>query len=295
MVDFDIRPLAHALGAEVVGLDVSRPIDDDTQRRLREAWLEHLVLVFREQSLTSADLIEFSRRWADLDPHDGVAANVLDPEHPEVMILRSQPTVGNARRSTEYWHSDMSFTTRPAVASVLYARAVPPVGGDTCWANMYLAYDQLSPVLQRFLDGLEAVHDVNHDDPIGNRPLEQYAARQRLYPAVRQPVVLTHPETGRKALYLGERNCPQFVGMTRDESRPILEMLFRHCGQAHLQFRHRWMPNDVVIWDNRCTVHRAVGDFDAGLHQRELLRTSLVGEPRGHVLTRSEYAVALGD
>ncbi len=290
-MDFQVKPLASALGAEVIGLDMSKPVDDETQARLRQAWLQHLVLLFRGQKLSPHNLIAFSRRFATPHTHENYEAELRHPEHPEILLVKAREVAGRNTRFGEQWHSDMSFTTRPALASVLYARRMPPVGGDTCWANMYLAYETLSPPLQRFLDGLEVVHDLNHGTTHQSRPLGLMAASRKRNPAVRQPAVRVHRETGRKALFVSEWACPQFVGMTREESQPILEMLFRHSTQPQFQFRQMWRPDDLLIWDNRCTVHLALGDY-TDFSQRELLRTSLIGEPSGQVLTRAEYAGA---
>jgi taurine dioxygenase len=293
-MEFRVEPLASALGAEVIGLDMSRPIDEETQSRLRAAWLEHLVLLFRGQELSPQDLIAFSRRFATPHTHENYETELRHPEHPEILVVKAREVAGRNTRFGEQWHSDMSFTTRPALASVLYARRMPPVGGDTCWANMYLAYETLSPPMQRFLEGLEVVHDLNYGKTHQGRPLELLAASRKRNPAVKQPVVRVHPETGRKALFVSEWACPQFVGMTREESQPILEMLFRHSTQPQFQFRQKWRRDDLLIWDNRCTVHLALGDY-ADFSQRELLRTSLVGEPSGQVLTRAEYDGAYFD
>lgn len=287
-MDFEVKPLASALGAEVIGLDMSKPISEETQARLRQAWLEHLVLLFRGQTLSAEDLIAFSRRFAAPHVHDNYETELRHPEHPEILLVKSRRVAGRDTRFGEQWHSDMSFTTRPALASVLYARRMPAIGGDTCWANMYLAYETLSPPLQRFLEGLEVIHDLNHGKTHQGRPLDLQAASRKRNPAVRQPAVRVHPETGRKALFVSEWACPQFVGMTREESQPILEMLFRHSTQPQFQFRQQWKPDDLLIWDNRCTIHLALGDY-SDLGARELMRTSLVGEPSGSVVTRAEY------
>jgi taurine dioxygenase len=290
-MDFEIKPLASALGAEVIGLDMSGPIDEETQARLRQAWLQHLVLLFRGQHLSAEDLIAFSRRFATPHTHENYEAELRHPEHSEILLVKAREVAGRNTRFGEQWHSDMSFTTRPALASVLYARRMPAVGGDTCWANMYLAYETLSAPMQKFLEGLEVVHDLNFGKTHQDRPFELLAASRKRNPAVRQPAVRVHPETGRKALFVSEWACPQFVGMTREESQPILEMLFRHSTQPQFQFRQQWRRDDLLIWDNRCTVHLALGDY-ADLSQRELMRTSLVGEPSGAVLTKAEYAGA---
>jgi taurine dioxygenase len=291
-MDFEVTPLASALGAEVKGLNLSKPVDEETQARLRQAWLKHLVLLFRGQQLSAGDMIAFSKRFATPHTHENYEQELRHPDHPEILLVKSRVVAGRNTRFGEQWHSDMSFTTRPALASVLYARRMPEIGGDTCWANMYLAYETLSKPMQKFLEGLEVVHDLNFGKTHQNRPFDLLAASRKRNPAVRQPAVRLHPETGRKALFVSEWACPQFIGMTREESQPILEMLFRHSTQPQFQFRQKWERDDLLIWDNRCTVHLALGDYD-DYSARELMRTSLVGEPSGTVVTKEEYAGAL--
>ena len=287
-MEFEIKPLASALGAEIIGLDMSQPIDDDTQARLRQAWLKHLVLLFRGQQLTPEQMIAFSRRFAEPHTHTNYEAELRHPDHAELLLVKSRHVAGRDVRFGEQWHSDMSFTTRPALASVLYARSMPETGGDTVWANMYMAYETLSEPLRRFLDTLEVVHDLNNGTTHRVRPTAMIEASRRRNPPVRQPAVRIHPETGRKALFVNEWACPQFIGMTREESQPILEMLFRHSTQPEFQFRQKWKRDDLLIWDNRCTIRLALKDY-TDFSSRELMRTSLVGEPSGVLLTEQEY------
>lgn len=282
-MDLIVTPLSSGLGAQIEGLDLARPLDRETSAWLREQWLEHLVLLFRGQTLSDEQFMAFSRSFGALHRHDNYAGELRHPTHPELLIVKAKSVAGKEIRFGQQWHSDMSFTTQPAMASILYCRRLPPVGGDTMWANMYKAYDTLSETMKRILDGLEAVHDLTNGRSHRGDPAEIRETNRRRNPPVRQPIVRIHPETGRKALFVSEWMCPRIVGMSEDEGRAILEMLFRHSTQPEFVFRQRWKVDDVLLWDNRCTVHMALRDY-APDFPRELLRTSLVGTPSGALL-----------
>jgi taurine dioxygenase len=282
-VDWSLAPLSSGLGAEVSGLDLSQPLDAASVARLREAWLKHLVLLFRGQTLTDEQFMRFSACFGELHRHDNYAGELRHPQHPELLMVKAKSVAGKEIRFGQQWHSDLSFTTRPAMASVLYCRRLPPVGGDTLWSNMYMAYETLSPTMQRFLDGLEAVHDLTNGRSHRGDPADIREANRRRNPPVRQPIVRVHPETGRKALYVSEWMCPRIVGMSEAEGMAILRMLFEHSTQPELVMRQRWKVDDVLMWDNRCTIHMALRDYQSDF-PRELLRTSLVGTPSGALL-----------
>jgi len=294
-MSFTVQRLSSALGAEVIGLDLSRPLDSETIRKLREAWLTHLVLLFRGQKVTDRQFIDFSRTFGELHDHQNYQEELVHPEFSELLVVRSHTVGGKVIRFGQQWHSDMSFTTRPAMASVLCCRTLPEVGGDTMWANMYLAYETLSEPVKRLIDNLYAVHDVTHGNSHKGDREDIRTANMRRNPAVVQPIVRTHPETGRKALFVSEWMCPRIVGMSDIEGTAILEMLFRHSTQPEFVFRQKWKVDDVLIWDNRCTVHMALRDYSTE-SLRSLIRTSLVGTPCGELLhpaaTQSPSAAA---
>lgn len=262
--DFEIRPLDAALGAEVTGLDLSQPLADADFARIHRAHLEHHLVVFRDQRITPAQQIAFSRRFGPLQIH------VLDQfqlaGHPEILIVSNVIEDGKPiglGDAGHFWHSDLSYKERPSLGSLLHARELPRTGGDTLFANMHAAWDTLPPDLQRQLDGLRAEHTY----------LARYAELQRrspwrpnLTPAqiaqvqpVLQPVVRTHPETGRKALFVSEHFTTRIAGLPDDESRDLLAQLFAHSVQPRNVYRHQWRPHDLVFWDNRSLMHLAAG------------------------------------
>ena len=247
------RKLTGALGAEVVGVDLAA-LDDETSLAIRRAFLEHGVLVFRDQDLTPEAHKAFGRRFGALHAHP-VAKGVEG--HPEILLLENR---GKDRTITEVWHSDVTCERRPPAISILHARVLPEYGGDTMWANQYLAFERLSVGMRRMLSGLRAVH----------RAFELEAVH---------PVVRTHPETGRKALFVNAGFTRCFEAMTEDESRPLLRYLVEQATTPDLCYRHRWSPGDVAMWDNRCVMHFAVHDY--GDEQRVMHRVTVQGdEPR---------------
>ncbi len=287
----EVRPLANALGAEVSGIDLAKPLRPGEAEALREAWHAHLVLVFPGQRLSPAAHIAFSRHFGELDRHEALP-RYRHPDHPEIFMITNHEVDGkpSATRNTgRQWHNDLSYTTRPATGALLYCRECPPVGGDTMFANMYRAYETLSKPMRDFLDPLWAVHDVMGSRDLRKRDPAQVAEIRRLNPPVAQPVVRTHPQTGRKALNVHEMMCTHFVGMSREESRPILEFLYEHSTPHENVYRHRWQVDDLLMWDNRCTLHIALADYEH-TSPRHMLRTTLLGEPMGRLVGEDEIA-----
>ena len=284
-----VRPLSHALGAAITGVDLSRPIDGPTRAEIQKAWLDHLVVVFPGQELPPDRQIAFGRLFGELDDHKAVPF-YRHPEHDEIYLITNKRIGGKESQTKDtgrMWHSDHSFTTHPTMATMLYCREIPPVGGTTMFANMYLAYDTLSPALRAVLDGLEAVHSLEHytsHNPYFNaRDPQQIAKMHELSPPVAQPVVRTHPETGRKALYVSEGQTSHFVGMSEEESRGLLKFLFEHSVKPEFTYRHSWSVNDLLMWDNRCTMHLAVADYSHD-QTRHMHRLTVLGTPCGRKL-----------
>jgi taurine dioxygenase len=279
-----VRRLSYALGAEISGVDLSKPVDTKTVDRIRDAWHERLVLLFRDQRITPEQHIAFSRHFGELDRHDSNPRYRLR-EHPEILQITNRLMDGKpsgTRETGRNWHSDLSYTRHPAKGSLLWCEECPDVGGDTMFTNMYLAYETLSDKMKAFLDDLSAVHDVSLVKGIEKRDPEQVAELKRLSPPVAHPVVRVHPDTGRKALFVSER-VRTFVGMTEDESQPILRFLCQHATRHEFVYRHQWRPHDLLMWDNRCTMHLALADFDQ-TQTRHMQRTSLLGEEMGYVV-----------
>jgi taurine dioxygenase len=281
-----LRRLSYPLGAEVCDIDVSAPIGESDFGEIYRAFLDHCILLFRGQDITREQHLEFSRRFGELDNHDAFPSD-RHPQYPELMVVTNDPnpdgTPSVSRYTGRRWHTDMSQTLTPSLGSLLRCWRVPEVGGDTLFANMYRAYDTLSPGMQKLIGNLHAIHSA------GGRKLENTAAdmahaeeQRRLSPPVAHPVARVHPETGRKAIYLGEK-VRRFDGMTEEESRPLIDYLNRHATQPELVYRHQWQPNDIVLWDNRCTMHQALGDFDE-TQSRYMERSTVLGTPSGYVV-----------
>jgi taurine dioxygenase len=273
-----VHPVAGALGAEVSGVDLEKPLDAETVDALRRAWLEHLVLFFRDQPLAPTQFLDFARRFGEIVEYPFVKG--LE-EHPEII-----PVVKLETERINFggvWHSDTAYLDVPPMASMLLAREVPPAGGDTLFANMYQAYETLSDGMKRLLTGLRAINSSAKADASRTRE-DRVADRGRadarpLYEAA-HPVVRVHPETGRRALYVNVAHTVRFDGMTEEESAPLLGFLYRHQIRPEFTCRLRWRPGSLAFWDNRCAQHNAINDY-AG-HRRVMHRITLGGDrPEG--------------
>ncbi len=280
-----LRKLSYAGGAEITGVDLGKDLPQVVLDDIRSAWLEHLVLVFPEQEFTIEQHIRFSRQFGELEEHP--LKNLQGTNYPEIFEITNEPVDGKPSETGEIgrqWHSDGAYTTRPPTGSLLHCRALPDVGGNTWFANMYMAYETLSPKLQELLAGLEVVNDVNLYYRRGNGSRSQGKVEEdsKANPPVIQPMVRTHPETGRKALFVSEAVGVRIHGMTEEESAPLLQFLFRHSTRPEFTYRHYWRRFDLVFWDNRCLQHLAPKDFDFS-QVRHMCRTTLTGTPCGRV------------
>jgi len=280
-----LRKLSHALGAEICVADVSKPMSEAGFGEIYQAFLQHNILLFRDQKITREQHIEFSRRFGELDRHEALPRD-RHPRHPEILMVTNEPKPGGAPSDTKYtgrqWHSDMSFTLVPSLGSLLRCVSVPEAGGDTMFANMYLAYETLSDGMKSLIAGLHGIH-LSGTRKIANTEtgVPRAEEQRRINPPVAQPVVRVHPETGRKALYIGEK-VKRFEGMTEEESKPLIDYLVAHATRPEFVYRHRWRRDDVMVWDNRCTMHLALGDFDE-TQLRHMERTTVLGTPSGRV------------
>ena len=278
----EVRPLSKACGAEVSGIDLTRPIAPEAVQSLQRALGENGILLFRNADLTPQQHIAFSRHFGPLESH--VVGEFNLPDHPEIFVVSNVKEEGKLKGAVyagQYWHSDLSYMKKPSMGSLLLCREMPEIGGDTMWVNMYLAYENLSEVMQKFLDGLGAIHDYSHAYDtyfahLKERPPLTPEQRAKT-PPVEQPMIRTHPVTKRKALYVNPGFTTGIVGMQREESQPILDFLFRHSTRAEFVYRHKWRVNDMVFWDNRCTMHYALADYDFSVH-RHMHRTTVAGE-----------------
>lgn len=280
----EIEQLGFALGAAIHGVDLKQPVKDEDMAEIHAAWLQHLVLVFPRQNITSEQQMRFSSRFGTLDRHESQPKNYLDPEHPELLMITNKLVAGkpsDTRNTGRNWHTDLTFTLRPAKGALLHCREKPDVGGDTMWANLYAAYEALSEPMRRFVDQLDAVHDTSLIKGIEQRDPAKVAEIKKKNPPVIHPVVRTHPETGRKSLLVGQR-IRRFEGLHDDESESLLQFLNQHCTSPEFVYRHRWNLHDLVLWDNRCTQHLALPDFDQS-QSRHMMRCSLQGEELGRL------------
>jgi taurine dioxygenase len=269
-----IHPMAGALGAEISGVDLSQDLPEATIAELRRAWLEHLVIFFRDQDLPAARFMAFARRFGEVIEYPFVRG--LD-EFPEII-----PVVKLEHERVNFggvWHSDTAYLEVPPMASMLIAREVPAAGGDTLFANMYLAYETLSAGMKRLLDGLVAINSSATADVTRTREdrMKDSARKDtRTEYVAAHPVVRVHPETGRKALYVNVAHTVGFEGMTAEESAPILQFLFRHQVRPEFTCRFRWRPGSLAFWDNRCAQHNPINDYHG--QRRVMHRITLAGD-----------------
>lgn len=274
----EIRKIGEALGAEVSGVDLSQPIAAETFARIRAAWLEHMVLRFRGQKLTDPQLLAFSRQFGELDPPGpNPLGRPFLPDHPEMNVISNVKEggvpIGGLGDGEAIWHADMTYIERPPMAAILYAIEIPPAGGDTYWANMVLAYETLPAELKARIEGREAVHDATYNSAGTLRKGYKQVIDPRTAPGARHPLVRMHPESGRRCLFLGRRRNSYIVGLELHESERLLDELWRHATQPQFTMRQQWRVGDVMVWDNRCTLHRRDG-FDPAA-RRLLHRTQI--------------------
>jgi taurine dioxygenase len=249
-----VRPVAGALGAEIGGVDLG-DLDDATFAELRAAWLAHGVCFFRDQDLSPEQHKAFGRRFGELQIHPFLLSRGAEG-HPEIIVLESDESRPYVAAG---WHTDVTFLERPPLASILRAVEVPAWGGDTLWSSCTAAYDALSATMQRILADLVAVHDTAKTFSRGAYPSERHP-EQGEAPRAEHPVVRTHPETGRKALFVNPAFTSHIRGLRRAESDALLAFLYRHMETPEFTCRFHWEKGSVAIWDNRCTQHRVVAD-----------------------------------
>ena len=255
-----VVPSGEALAAEIRGLDLTC-LTDESFAAIHRAWLDHLVLLFRAQQLTDDDLIRFSRRLGELDwaPVQETGRRFVEG-HPEIYVvsnvIENGAPIGSLGAGEAVWHTDMSYLEIPPKASVLYALETPPAGGDTHFCNMYAAYDSLEDALRQRSAGLFLKHDATYNSGGYVRQGIEATDDPLISPGVCHPLIVMHPETGRKALYLGRRRNAYIAGLPLDESETLLDELWRYATRDELTWRHQWQPGDLVLWDNRATMHR---------------------------------------
>ena len=269
-----VQPIAGALGAEIHGVDLAADLSDGMVAALRQALLDRCVIFFRDQDLPPDRLLALAKRFGT--PNEYPFVKGLDG-YPEVIAVTKLP--GETINFGGVWHSDTTYLQEPPMATLLVAREVPPVGGDTLFANQYLAYENLSDRMQQLLGGLRGVSSSTKADASRTREdriRTDGTAEPRKVLIAEHPAVRTHPETGRKALYVNVAHTVGFAGMTEEESMPLLGFLFRHQIRPEFTCRFRWQPGSLAIWDNRCAQHYAMNDYHG--HKRVMHRVTLVGD-----------------
>jgi taurine dioxygenase len=276
------KPLSAACGAEVIGLDARRRLDEKTVDELHRSLADHCILLFRDCDITPEEHVAFSSHFGPLETH--VVGEFNLPGRPEVFVVSNVKENGKLKGAVyagQYWHSDLSYMKKPSLGSLLRCLEMPDIGGDTMFADMYRAYETLSGPMKKFLGGLRAVHDYSHAYDTyfaGLKERPPLTPEQRAKtPPVEHPVVRTHPVSGRKALYVNPGFTTGFVGMPKEESAPILELLFRHATRPEFVYRHKWRVNDMIFWDNRCAMHYALADYDFSV-RRHMHRTTIAGD-----------------
>lgn len=282
---FAVVPLSDALGAEIVGVDLSRPLERSHLVRIAEAWSRHLVLRFRgQQAMSADDLIGFSSLFGPLDHRPiatGKRATAIPDDRPELTLISNVlvdgKPIGGLGAYEASWHADMTYNERPPKGSCLLAREVPPCGGDTWFSNMYRAYETLPDSLRTRIHGLSCVHDASRNSAGELRVGYADESDPRKTVGAVHPLVRTHPVTGRKCLFLGRRRAAYIPGLSLEDSEALLDELWTHATDSRFAWVQQWKVGDLVMWDNRCTMHRR-DSFDPAT-RRLLYRTQIAGEP----------------
>ncbi len=271
---FQVAPISGALGAEIAGVDIADDLSDDVIAELRRALLEYQVIFFRDQKITPNQQRAFSARFGELDIYPFVQG--LD-DYPEIIEVRKRKD--ETVNFGGLWHTDTPYLPEPSLGSILYALEVPAYGGDTEWASTYLAYDHLSDGMKKMLEGLNGVNSASNGAVAATRALqtaEKGTGASEEAKVATHPIVRTHPETGRKALYCSPAHVVAIEGMTEEESAPILKYLFALQIRGEFTCRFRWQNGSVAFWDNRAALHNPINDYHG--HERLMHRTTLKGE-----------------
>ena len=278
------RRLSNAFGIEIMDVDLRQRLDDATIASIRALWVEHGIVLLRNQDVSAQQLIDYSRRFGELDLHETVKP-LRHKEIPELAVLSTIPVDGKPSPTEmvgRHWHSDLSYTTRPPMGSIFHAQILPDIGGDTLFTSTAAAYDGLSDGMKKMIEPLWAIHDYMQVESMKRRDPAIVAELRKNNPPVAQPLVRTHEETGRKTLYVGDQLTRCIVGMTERESAPLLKFLAEHAADPLYTFRQKWQKNDIIMWDNRSTMHLALADFPKGSH-RYCVRTTVLGTPSGYL------------
>jgi len=260
--NISVVPMTSAIGAEIHGVDLARPLDSATADAIYEALLRHLVIFFRDQAISPEQHLAFAQSFGELDAPHPHYAHV--PGFDRIVLLANDSA---NPPDTDNWHTDLTFKAEPPFASILVARDLPETGGDTLWASMYAAYESLPPDMKTEIAALRAVHDMGD---FKNAFVDRTSSTARLLEATQRfgfaihPLVQTHPGTGRRYLYVNDSFTSHVIGLTARGSRRLLNYLLDHINRPENQVRFKWRPGSVAMWDNRCTQHYAVADYLPG-------------------------------
>jgi taurine dioxygenase len=264
---FSVAPLTPTIGAELHGIDLASELSDDVIADIRAALLTYKVIFFRDQAISEDQHIAFARRFGDLEVHP---VTPKDQPHQEIFHLKTRP---GGRTGADLWHSDVTWRAEPSLGSVLRARVMPEVGGDTMFADMIAAYEGLSPALKEWVCSLTAVHDGSVFAPFQGKTREQFWEE---FPLQEHPVVRTHPETGERALYVNRAFTTEIKGLAKKESDWLLDHLYSQASKPEYQCRFRWKENSIAFWDNRACQHYAVSDYAPAMRAME--RVTVIGD-----------------
>lgn len=263
-----IKPMTPAIGAEILDIDLGASDIETRVPEIRAALLKHGVIFFRDQDLTQDQHIAFARHFGELEIHP---ATPKDQPNPEVLRIAHGP---KSRGQENNWHSDVTWREKPSLGSILLAREVPECGGDTCFANMHLAFERLSEQMQRMCEGLTAVHDISR--VFARRLKKSPEELHDKYPPMRHPVIRTHPETGERVVYVNNGFTSHIEGLSKEESEWLLDHLYKTAWDVEIQCRFRWEPGSIAFWDNRVCQHLAVSDYFPA--RRVMERVTIAGD-----------------
>jgi taurine dioxygenase len=273
-----VNPISGALGAEISGVDLSQKLDDGVIGEIRQALVDNLVIFFRDQKLTPDQHLAFGRRFGELQIHDFVEGTA---DNEEILEVRKEDY--ETRNFGGGWHTDVSYLERPSLGSVLYAREVPDYGGDTMFSNQYLAYETLSDGMKSLLGDMSAIHSARRSYGLNARRLSGsekssmiFRFTEKAHTEIEHPVIRTHVESGRKALYVNGNFTVRFSDMTEEESAPLLDYLYQHAVRPEFTCRFRWERGSIAFWDNRAVQHSAINDYHG--KRRVMHRVTIEGE-----------------
>ncbi len=271
---FEVNRLSPVLGAEVIGLDLAQPLPEAVRDQVYQAFLDHHLLVFRDQDLTKEQQVAFSLQFGELEQHTLRNRGANDEPYVHVVSNLGEDGKPTGKVASTLWHTDKSFRPRPSLATILHARTLPPGGGDTVFANMHAAYEALPEDERAALDGVKVVHSWELSRENIGRVMSEEEKRDA--PTNAWPIARRHPDTGRVGLFVG-MHASHLEGLPLEEGRARIEALEAHGTADRFTYRHTWRKGDVLMWDNRCLLHRADDNFDAAQHPRVLHRTCLRG------------------